>query len=281
VQVEHRCSVCEEVGVPALRFDRQGSGPPVVLLHGIGHDRHAWDPVVELLAPRRDLILVDLPGHGESPLPAGSQALGVPELTEHVGRFITDLGLQRPTVVGNSLGGAIALELARRGQAGPVAALAPIGFWSRPEIIYVVAVLRASRALARLSRPVLPALLRRRSVRAAMLGIYFARPSRLRATDALRTVRGFADAPGVTAILPYSRRYRFHGSAGVDTPATTIAWGVKDRLLVGGQARRAQALLPSARHVRLPNSGHVPMSDDPARIAGLILNLTPDVDVIP
>lgn len=53
---------------------------------------------------------------------------------------------------------------------------------------------------------------------------------------------------------------------------TTIAWGDRDRLLVGGQAHRATALLPTARHVRVASSGHVPMSDAPHRIAALILD---------
>lgn len=259
--------------VMELRFARRGSGPPVVLLHGIGHDHHAWDPVVDLLAPRYDLVLVDLPGHGDSPLPVDTAVLGVPELTDHVERLLAGLGLERPVVVGNSLGGAIALELGRRGRARAVVALAPIGFWSRPEVGYVVAVLRASRALARLLRPVLPWLLRVPAVRAVVLGRYFARPRRISPDVALRAVRGFAEASGVPAILPHSSRYRFPATAGRVPVAATIAWGERDRLLIGGQARRARRLVPEARHVRLPGSGHVPMSDDPSRVAGLIAGL--------
>jgi pimeloyl-ACP methyl ester carboxylesterase len=259
--------------VMELRFDRCGSGPPVVLLHGVGHDRHAWDPVVDLLAPQYDLVLVDLPGHGDSPLPANTAALGVPELTDHVERLLAGLGLERPVVVGNSLGGAIALELGRRGRARAVVALAPIGFWSRLEVGYVVAVLRVSRALARLLRPVLPRLLRVPAVRAMMLGLYFAKPRQMCPGVALHTVRGFAQAPGVTAILPHSRQYRFPAGAGRAPVAATIAWGERDRLLIGGQAKRARRLVPAARHVRLPGSGHVPMSDDPSQVAGLIAGL--------
>ena len=50
-----------------LAFERIGSGPPLVLLHGVGHRRQAWYPVLDWLVPHRDVILVDLPGHGESP----------------------------------------------------------------------------------------------------------------------------------------------------------------------------------------------------------------------
>jgi pimeloyl-ACP methyl ester carboxylesterase len=139
-----------------LAFDRRGNGPPVVLLHGIGHDRHAWGPITDLLTPYRELVLVDLPGHGASPLPSSGN-VGVAELTEQVERLLSELGLDRPLVVGNSLGGAIALELARRGRARAVVALSPIGFWSEGDVRYVVAVLRTSHTLARLLAPVFAA----------------------------------------------------------------------------------------------------------------------------
>ena len=55
-----------------LAYERVGSGPPLVLLHGVGHRRQAWYPVLDRLTEHREVILVDLPGHGESPpLPAG------------------------------------------------------------------------------------------------------------------------------------------------------------------------------------------------------------------
>ena len=50
-----------------LAYERQGAGPPLVLLHGVGHRRQAWGAVLRLLAPHRTVIAVDLPGHGESP----------------------------------------------------------------------------------------------------------------------------------------------------------------------------------------------------------------------
>jgi pimeloyl-ACP methyl ester carboxylesterase len=249
--------------------ERRGTGSPVVLLHGIGHSRHAWDPIVELLAQHREVVTVDLPGHGDSPLPRGDGPLGVEELTDLIEQFLVDAGIDGPLVVGNSLGGAIALELARRGAASSVVALAPIGFWSRLEVGYVVVVLRVSRLLARR----LPSrLLASAPVRLAALGIYFAHPLRLDPAQALRTVRGFAHATGVDAILPYSRRYRFRRGHDLREVPVTIAWGDRDRLLIGGQARRATALLPTARHVRVASSGHVPMPDAPHRIAALILN---------
>jgi pimeloyl-ACP methyl ester carboxylesterase len=76
----------DAVGPPAgLRPAR--SGLPMVLLHGIGHSQ-AWTPIADPLIPHRELLLVDLPGRGDSPLPAGGGPLGVPELTDLVQAFL-------------------------------------------------------------------------------------------------------------------------------------------------------------------------------------------------
>lgn len=111
-----------------LAFERAGSGPPLVLLHGLGHRRQAWDTVLDLLTPHRDVITVDLPGHGASPpLRTGGQD-AVVVMADELGELLSTLGLARPHVAGNSLGGALALMLAARGQAASVTTLSPAGF---------------------------------------------------------------------------------------------------------------------------------------------------------
>jgi pimeloyl-ACP methyl ester carboxylesterase len=254
-----------------LAFDRSGTGPAVVLLHGIGHDRRGWGPVTSLLMAHRDLIAVDLPGHGDSALPERGGPCGVRELTDQVQALLIALGLRQPVLVGNSLGAAIALKLSLRGRAGAVVALAPIGFWSPAETGYAVAVLQASRALARRLGPALPVLLRARTVRAAVLSPYLARPDQLDAGEVLHMARHFAAAAGIPAIMPHSRRYRFPDRNGTVLPPTVVAWGTKDRLLIGGQAARARALLPTAAHTRIPGGGHLLMLDDRAAVAALTL----------
>jgi pimeloyl-ACP methyl ester carboxylesterase len=253
-----------------LAYERLGAGPPLVLLHGIGHSRRAWSPLVDLLRSQRELVIVDLPGHGSSPLPTPAGPLGVMELTDLLERFLVELAVDRPAVAGNSLGGAMALELLRRGAARSAVALAPIGFWSCLELRYTIASLRAARALVHILRPALPRLVASAPLRSALLAQYFAHPGRLGPADALDTVTDFGTAPGVPAILPYSRHYRFTSGDELAGPVT-IGWGDRDRLLVGRQARRAEQLLPGARHVRLAGCGHVPMSDDPAAVASLLL----------
>ena len=111
--------------VAQLNYERRGAGPPLVLLHGIGHRWQAWEPVLDRLAAKHDVIAVDLPGFGKSaPLDGPS---GIAEIAAALTAFFGQLGLDRPHVAGNSLGGAIALELAAGGHVSSATALSPAG----------------------------------------------------------------------------------------------------------------------------------------------------------
>ena len=79
------------------------------------------------------MLIPDLPGHGGSPRLTPDRRWGVEAYVESIEPFLDEVGLTTPHVVGNSLGATIALELASRGRAASAVALAPIGFWSRPE----------------------------------------------------------------------------------------------------------------------------------------------------
>ena len=116
--------------VPRLcsRTVRTGSGPPLLLLHGLGMARIVWRPVVPLLAREREVIALDLPGFGASP--QGPHT--VEGLAHCVAAFAAGLGLERPHVAGNSLGGAVALAMGAAGTVRSVCALSPVGFVVRP-----------------------------------------------------------------------------------------------------------------------------------------------------
>ncbi|MGW5261489.1 alpha/beta fold hydrolase [Microbispora sp. NPDC004025] len=248
-----------------LAHDRRGSGPPLILLHGIGHHRHGWAPVLDLLAERHDVIAVDLPGHGDSPpLPYGTP-YSVETLGRAVRGFWTGLGLSRPHVAGNSLGGYIALDLASCADVRTAVALSPAGFWSRPEYAYARAVLRLLRLGARADG--LPALAAGTDEgKALAMGLLVARPGRLpgaavrAAAEALRDCAGFEET--------------LDSLAWVAPPAppkvpVTIAWGERDRLLPRRQAVRA-ARWAGQRALLLRGCGHLPMSDDPELVARVI-----------
>src|SRR5438093_8851403 len=112
-----------------VSYERRGQGSPLVLLHGIGHRWQAWEPVLDLLAEQHDVIAVDLPGFGASPLVA-EREYTMPGAVEIAAEMFASFGLDRPHVAGNSLGGVLSLELASRGLARSATALAPAGFWS-------------------------------------------------------------------------------------------------------------------------------------------------------
>ncbi|HTE60947.1 MAG TPA: alpha/beta fold hydrolase, partial [Solirubrobacteraceae bacterium] len=114
-----------------LHHDSEGEGPPLVLLAGIGSSGAAWRPVVPRLAAEREVWRVDLPGFGRSAaLPAGDPC-GIEALAAAAELFLSEAGLERPHVAGNSLGGAVGQELGRRGSVGSVTALSPAGFAGR------------------------------------------------------------------------------------------------------------------------------------------------------
>jgi pimeloyl-ACP methyl ester carboxylesterase len=253
----------------ALAFDSHGSGPPLVLLHGIGSRRGVWDPVVGALARERRAIVVDMPGFGESstedvePSPSG--------FTARLERWFAEQGLGRPHVAGNSMGGGIALELARRGSAASATAIAPIGFWSPRELAFAQRSLRASRAIVTHLRPALPALLRTTAGRTAILSQIYARPWRLSPAEAVATIDAFLDGPAFEPALEAFGAYRFRAGDELRGVPVTIAWGTRDALLLPRQAARARRMLPSAQHVVLRGCGHVPFHDDPEAVAAVLL----------
>jgi pimeloyl-ACP methyl ester carboxylesterase len=253
-----------------LAYERHGSGPPLVLLHGVGHRRQAWNAVLSLLTPHHTVIAVDLPGHGESPpLRAGGQP-PAQALAEQVIGFFGELGLDRPHVAGNSLGGAVALLAAARGRAATVTALSPAGFWvSGRQITYTRAVFASMQLTGAAIRPLLPALARTVPGRALLHAAIVARPSKLGPEQAEGDALAFLRArEAVSALLADPPSFTTAVPAGVPV---TIAWGTRDRLLSPSQARVARQRLPRARFVSLPGCGHVPMTDAPGLVARVLL----------
>jgi pimeloyl-ACP methyl ester carboxylesterase len=252
-----------------IAFERRGEGPPLVLLHGIGHRRQGWAPVMDLLAAEREVFAVDLPGFGDSPpLPDGAPYTLDTAVSALADAFAA-LGLDRPHIAGNSLGGLFALEAADRGLASSATALSPAGFFTNLEFRYGMSVLRASRLGARVPETFLTRLARSPRRRTLMFGMIYGRPDLMDIETLAGDARAMRDAPGFEPTLRAGRTTRFLGSC-ADVPVT-IAWGTKDRLLLRSQAIRAQRRLPHARFVWLEGCGHVPMADDPALVAKVLL----------
>jgi pimeloyl-ACP methyl ester carboxylesterase len=253
-----------------LAYERHGTGPVLVLLHGVGHRRQAWDAVVSRLVPHRDVILIDLPGHGESPplKPAGRPVLDA--LLAEVTGLLDELALERPHVAGNSLGGRLALELGVTGRAATVTALSPAGFWrSHGEVRYDRAIFKIMDFAGARTQWLAPAISRSTAGRAMVYGAMVSRPSRVSPEQALADMAAFVAAREARDLV-ISGMTNFSGSVPAGVPVM-IGWGTRDRLLFPGQARLAKARLPGARLVRLPRCGHVPMTDNPALVADVLL----------
>ncbi|RVU23838.1 alpha/beta fold hydrolase [Streptomyces antnestii] len=252
-------------------YERRGAGEPLLLLHGIGHHWQAWEPVFQILAAERDVIAVDLPGFGESPALPEGLAYDLPTVVPTLRSFCEALGVERPHVAGNSLGGLLALELGREKLARSVTALSPAGFWTEAERRYAFGTLLAMRQGARaLPVAAIDRLSRSAAGRTALTSTIYARPGRRSPEAVVAETLALRDAPGFTQTLAAGRDVQFTDDV-PDLPVT-VAWGTRDRLLLRRQGIRAKHTLPGARLVRLPGCGHVPMNDDPALVARVILD---------
>jgi pimeloyl-ACP methyl ester carboxylesterase len=252
-----------------LAIERSGRGPTLVLLHGVGHFARAWRPVGALLAARFDVVAVDIPGFGATPPLAGGILPTIPALTDALRAGLAQLGITRPHVAGNSMGGAIALELALSGDAASVTAFSPAGFWNAAELRYCQASLAALAYTPTAAQPAVIAAARTGLGRRLLFAQLIAHPARLPADEAEATLANAWDSPGFRSTLGAFTGYRLDPAHPPEVPVT-VAWGNADRLLVTRlQAPRAERRLPAAQHVRL-GTGHLPYTDDPSATAATI-----------
>jgi len=252
-----------------LAFERQGSGPPLVLIHGLGHRRQGWNAVLDLLTPYREVITLDLPGHGESPPLRLSTDNPVEEVAGQIASQLDELDLPRPHVGGNSLGGVLALALAATGHAASVTALSPAGFpGHRYEMPYAHAVFTVARAGAQAMEPVVKSLAGSTAGRTLLYGQMVSRPRLVPPEQVPGDIASFARA-GAAMRAFFAGPQDF--TEPVDVPVT-IAWGSKDRILRPSNAVVAKQRLPNARFIKLTGCGHVPMTDDPKAVARILLD---------
>lgn len=255
----------------SLSHHRGGAGEPLVLLHGIGSQWQMWEPVLPALEAEHDVLAVDMPGFGGSaPLPPG-RTPDVEGLADAIEAFLDGEGIGQVHVAGNSLGGWVALELAKRGRTLSACALSPAGFWTPGEQRYATISLRVAHAAATLVGPRAETVLANPRVRKVANAQLVAHADRMTPQQAAGALRNLASSPGWKVTLDAMGKRRFEGGAEVRGPVT-VAWGEKDRLLVPRQAERARAQIPQARHIWLTGCGHVPTWDGPEVVTRAILS---------
>jgi pimeloyl-ACP methyl ester carboxylesterase len=253
-----------------LAYDRVGAGEPLVLLHALGLSRRTWDPVVPALAEHFEIIAVDLLGFGASAsLPAEVEPTPG-ALAAAVASLLDQLGVSNPHLVGNSLGGWVALELVGIGSFASVTLLSPAGLWRGETPRYCQGSLGASRWLARYAGVSLSYLVNHRLGRALVLGQSHGHPFELTPEAARAAIRSIGTSPGFDAVLKATATRRFLARAPIDAPVT-VAFGSRDLMLLPHQSRHLDQLPPDTQLESLPGCGHVPMADDPTAVGALIM----------
>jgi pimeloyl-ACP methyl ester carboxylesterase len=254
-----------------LSWDRAGSGEPLLLLHGIGSTHADFAALRPRLDAEYDVLAPDLPGHGDSA--ALSVRPTVAAIVDALEADLDALGLTRVHVLGNSLGARLALELAVRGRARSVVAIAPSGLNLPLERVYQGAVMGSARVLTRPIRPLIGLASRSGLGRTLMLAGLRSAPW-LSGEDEVRAVRdGFAGATGYWRLLWWAVLVDVPlGLEEIDCPVI-LAQGTAD-LISGGQTPRYLAFVPRSRFRALVGAGHAPQSDAPGAILRLVREAT-------
>ena len=246
-----------------------GDGEPVVLVHGIGHRRQAWGEVPALLHARgHDVYVIDLPGHGESPTPTRPDGYSMRSSAEQLERLFVQLGIDRPHVVGNSLGGAMALELAHRGAVASATVLSPAGFFPVLHLPNIAANLLFMKAGSYLPESVHRRLNTFEWFRRIAFRSLYTHPEKVSVEDAVGDTLNLRRAKG---FWPHFVRATFLRVTKDLRSPTTIAWGDSDRLLLPSEAVTARSRFPEATHVTLPDCGHCPQVDHPDLVADVVV----------
>jgi pimeloyl-ACP methyl ester carboxylesterase len=256
--------------VGGIALERRGTGEPLLLIHGTGGSRAHWRAVIEPLAAERELLLVDLPGHGESDPPPPGAAHTPIGYAAQLAAMLDELEVSSVHVAGNSVGGWTALELAKLGRARSVVALAPAGLWADRDPWRCRAELGGQYWLGRLFAPVVPTLMRNDTTRTLFLSGTVAKPKQVPADAAIDMAQTFAGTPSFRAHLHETSRARFQGGRHIEVPVT-VAWGEKERL-IPAKARLRDELPAGTRYVTLAGCGHLPMWDDPELVTRTILD---------
>lgn len=255
-----------------------GQGPVLLLAHGTAASTHSWRALLPLLAPHFTVVAPDLPGHGFTSMPPDARELSLPGMAAAVGALVRSLGLEPALAVGHSAGAAVLVRMALDGRIAPAAlvglnaALMPIGrehseFFSR-----------TARLLAGL--PFVPQV------------FAWGASNRSVAERLLRDTGSAIDARGVEL---YARLFRRSGHLAAALgmmanwdlkpllrdlprlrPALTLLVGTRDRTIPPADAKRVQAVLPTARIVPLTGLGHLAHEERPEQVAEALRRIAAD-----
>jgi pimeloyl-ACP methyl ester carboxylesterase len=252
---------------------RTGAGELLVLLHGFTNTWRAWLPVIPELSRRFDVLAPTLAGHCDADAIRDGAEATVATLADAVETELDGAEIETAHLAGNSLGGWLALELAKRGRARSVVALAPAGGWKagdEREERRLVGFFRRTHKLTKLAYPRARSLVTRPRLRRLMFRDVMEHGERLRPGDAVHMMQGVLECPIF---------FDFMDAVVRDGPAVDldrigcpvlIAWPEGDRIFPLDRYGDSFADVPGVEVVRLTACGHVPMWDDPDLVARTI-----------
>jgi pimeloyl-ACP methyl ester carboxylesterase len=254
---------------------RAGEGEPVVLLHGFtGHWRH-WRPVLADLVARYEVIAPTLAGHRGGPAyPPGMGLEKVADAGDSLEHHLDELGVGTAHFVGNSMGGSLALELAKRGRARSVVAISPGGGWElgsvEPERI--ARFFARQMRMVRASRKQIPRVMRRPGARKLAMRDIMRHGELIAPADAVDLSLDPLGCTIVDEVLASLRAGRGHlEDLGQAAAPTLIAWAELDRILpLATCSARFKREIPDVEFRVLPRVGHVPMWDDTRLVVSTI-----------
>lgn len=257
---------------------RDGSGSPVVLLHGVTMSWRAWRPVLPFLVGRHDVFAPTLAGHRGGPGLRKGATPGITAIVDVLCDQLDEAGIEAAHLVGNSLGGWVAFELARRGRALSITAISPAGTWTaRRDLLRLLWMIRIGHTAIGL--PWLSGLTRNRVVRRAAIARSVGDPDRIPADDLEDMIADLEGCDMLGALFGGEAKLRQLTDFDVALCPVKIAWAERDRFIPFNRyGRPMMDVVRGAEFVMLPGVGHVPMYDDPRLIARTILEMTSSVD---
>ena len=256
-----------------VRYVRRGRGPAIVLLHGLASSVYTWADVIADLAKDHDVVALDLPGFGGSDIPDDLSSSVYPVT---VLGLMDRLGISRATLVGNSLGGMVAVVLAARHpeRVRRLVLIDSAGYNLEPSRRPLLLRLVGSAPVA----AALDALPVRRWLVATALRQVFYDPARVTPERVEEYLAPLA-RPGVTdavrSLMAQQSRFGLPALADEVRVPTLIIWGRGDRWIPLTDADRFVAAIPGARKVVLEDCGHVPQEERPAEVVHLLEEFDP------
>ena len=249
--------------------------PPLVCLHGFMDTSRTWELVRPALERHHEVLAPTLPGHaGGPPLAAG---LDDAMLADAVERAVDGARIGEAALVGNSLGGFVALQLAARGRARSVVAFAPAGGWARGDDSWseLLALQASMHAAAKAAAPHAEALLATPEGRRRATRYLTVRHEHIPAELLAHQLIGVATCEAASWVGEYATCFSWELDAAAIACPVRIVWGTEDRLLPwpSAAARFRDDWLPHADWVELDGVGHCPQLDVPLEAAQLILGL--------